>query len=354
MLITPLTLLPVNLLELVFLALAVFSMLVLWPHRRLRPVVALLGLQAALLLCNLLEENGVRFLGYLLTPLFSWVFGPAFFLTIKGLVYGPDKLPRVDALHLLPVLLALPFSGQVQWLLALGSVSQIVYLAASARLLRHYHRAVQANRADADRLALNWLLWTFVVLVALVLLDLARINAQPYFSYALNNQLYLLTKSASLLLTLWLVLRLLRQPEIFSELAAFDAQQTEPEVRADNAEAAPVFRQIADLIGQQQLYRQPRLALNDVAELTGLSSKDVSWAINQGAGISFCALVNRLRVQAVCEAMAAAPEASILNLAMDAGFNAKSTFNAAFKAETGLTPSQYQKNVQKDDSGRQH
>lgn len=114
-----------------------------------------------------------------------------------------------------------------------------------------------------------------------------------------------------------------------------------------------MFEQLAALIEQQRLYRQPRLAVADLAELTGLGNKDVSWASNQGAGISFCDYINQLRLAEVKRNLEQPGRSYILEIAFAAGFNSKSTFNSLFKASTGMTPRQYQRRqVQNPDPGR--
>ena len=130
-------------------------------------------------------------------------------------------------------------------------------------------------------------------------------------------------------------------------------QSTNPDETSIN-----LFNQIDSLIGQHELFKQPRFSLRDLATASGLNEKLLSSLINQQAGKNFNDYINKLRVDAICQHLIQHPEdGKILNIAVDIGFNAKSTFNTAFKKETGLTPSQFVKqhhnNVQNHDSGRE-
>jgi len=107
-----------------------------------------------------------------------------------------------------------------------------------------------------------------------------------------------------------------------------------------------VFQELSTMIEECELYRQPRLSVTEIADLTGLSSKDISVAINRTIGMSFSRYINLKRLQKVVESFAPEQEKqqsnrSILHIAFDAGFNSKSSFNLAFKQEYGVSPSEY-------------
>lgn len=133
--------------------------------------------------------------------------------------------------------------------------------------------------------------------------------------------------------------------------------QFEPVTLPDEAEQADssdeqlaqqIFSTIDNLIINESLYRQPRLSLNDLANQTGLGSKEISWAINSTTGNNFCEYINQHRVNDVKREIEqdSLQKLSLIELAFQAGFNSKSTFNAVFKKETGLTPSQFKKQTQ--------
>lgn len=90
------------------------------------------------------------------------------------------------------------------------------------------------------------------------------------------------------------------------------------------------------------LWRDPALSLPRLAAAVGAPPNDVSQAINTAHGASFYDYVNRFRIEAAKAALAdPARTETILDLALEAGFNSKSVFNAAFKRATGLTPSAF-------------
>ena len=134
------------------------------------------------------------------------------------------------------------------------------------------------------------------------------------------------------------------EPVILSEEP--EAEQTDS---SDEQLAQQIFSTIDNLIINESLYRQPRLSLNDLANKTGLGSKEISWAINSTTGNNFCEYINQHRVNDVKREIEqdSSQKLSLIELAFQAGFNSKSTFNAVFKKETGLTPSQFKKQTLK-------
>jgi len=350
LLISPLTLLPVNVLQITIIFSSLLMAAMIWPQPRLRGLLLPLGMNSLLMLFNLLEETGISRNVMMVTPVFSLLVGPVFYLLVRQMAYAATKPQWRDGIHAMPAVLLLPLAGQVQLVLALGTTSQLIYLTVAVHLLWQYQQMLRAERSDADRMGLQWLIWLLLALVALLLTDLVRLNLQPYLPYDLRNQWYFLHSLLGFALICVLVLRASRQEDFFD---GFDSAKAATEHRPSTTEAQAVFEQLAALIEQQKLYLQPRLAVADLARLTGLGSKEVSWAINQGAGINFCDYINQLRLAEVQRQFQQADGKSILEIAFAAGFNSKSTFNTLFKAGTGLTPSQYQRQqVRNPDSGR--
>ena len=64
-------------------------------------------------------------------------------------------------------------------------------------------------------------------------------------------------------------------------------------------------------------------------------------------GKNFYTLVNDYRIEEVKRRLEDPRyrNLTILAIAYDSGFNAKSSFNTIFKEQTGMTPSEYQKQV---------
>jgi AraC-like DNA-binding protein len=96
-------------------------------------------------------------------------------------------------------------------------------------------------------------------------------------------------------------------------------------------------------LDEQPLYREPLLTVSDLAAYLQESPKSVSAAINQGMDMNFNDLINSYRVDAMVRRLRAGDhrEFTLLSLALDCGFNSKTTFNRAFKKKMGVTPRQY-------------
>ncbi len=116
------------------------------------------------------------------------------------------------------------------------------------------------------------------------------------------------------------------------------------------AEAARVRAAVA----AERPYRNPDLTLGLLADSLGVSDKVLSYVLNEGLGTAYAPYVNGLRVADAQQALAdpACAHLSVLAVGLDAGFSSKATFNRAFKAATGQTPSDVRRDAERVASGR--
>ncbi|CCH51732.1 transcriptional regulator, AraC family [Fibrisoma limi BUZ 3] len=107
-----------------------------------------------------------------------------------------------------------------------------------------------------------------------------------------------------------------------------------------------IYQEFQRLLTDEHLYKNPSLKLSDLAGRLDLTPNYLSRIINQEAKKSFNDLLNEYRVDEVKRLLTepAFQHYTLESLGREAGFNAKSTFQAVFKKVTGLTPSQYKDN----------
>lgn len=331
----------VNIVHILLAFISLFGAALLCNQQRYRALVFLLLASALLSIFNCTEEMNLTRDFHLITPSFSLVFGPLYYLFVRHLIDGNHPVSKKDCLHLLPALLSIPFTSWVQWVLLLGTVSELGYGFLAIQLLRRYRQANFEQRSDALSVQLNWVTLTLTLYIGLSLIDLPRINLQPYLPYNLRNHWYLFTQIAYFCLFCYLIFKAVRHPTLFETL---DLDLANPQKCGQaNQQAQDLFREIDRLIQDKHLHRQTRLSLQDLSKQTGLNEKDISWAINQGSGKNFCDYINRIRIEEVKQTLRSGlpQQTKILDVAFAAGFNSKSSFNAIFKREVGVSPTQF-------------
>ncbi len=100
------------------------------------------------------------------------------------------------------------------------------------------------------------------------------------------------------------------------------------------------------LMAVERAYREEAVTIGALAVRLGVPEYRLRRLINQGLGHrNFNAFLNRYRLDEVKAALAdpAQAEVPVLTLAMDAGFQSIGPFNRAFKADTGITPTEYRR-----------
>lgn len=136
----------------------------------------------------------------------------------------------------------------------------------------------------------------------------------------------------------------LKQPEIFritpNNAKEADSNRLKPE------QIRKLQKSLNYLMNEEKVYTNQDLTLKYLASRLDTSINDLSWLLNQVYHESFRDYINRYRIDAFLEEINQDKHKShtILSLALDVGFNSKSTFNRVFKSRIGKTPKEYLKN----------
>lgn len=93
----------------------------------------------------------------------------------------------------------------------------------------------------------------------------------------------------------------------------------------------------------ERLYLDANLSLPGLARHLRIAPNPISQTLNGVIGLSFFDYVNRWRIEAAKSEMAG--DKSVLEIAYDSGFNARSSFYRAFQKETGLSPVAYRQQL---------
>lgn len=225
---------------------------------------------------------------------------------------------------------------------ALGTVIGLVgYGVAGLRLLRRYRINLADQRSDDQRYAARWL--GRAIVASFVLLPV-------WAGYELWDWLNPLGYRG--LMGLYVAIA------AFALYLAIEgwrhAALPYPALIASGPDASVPGR---DWTGQGQAWAakvraerwhlDPDLSLPELARRLGTNTGHLSRAVNEGLGVNFSTFVNGLRSEEVAASLRAGATEDLLTLAHDAGFSSKASFNRAFRAAHGVSPSTYRARVSK-------
>jgi len=248
-----------------------------------------------------------------------------------------------------------------------------IYIIWSLLVLRKHAKNITSNFSYTERINLNWLKY--------VLFSLGLIWVTVIVVVTLDNILHIIPEdfaSQYIFISISIAVFLLgyfgfKQQSIYTDIPIESArvaikqharkeQQQEQEIKVDS------FRQHAKRYGKSGLkdedadlflnkllfymedekpYLDNRLSLKQLAELIDLTTNHLSQIINEKLNKNFFDFINEYRIKEVKQNLSnpKLQHYTLLAIAFQSGFNSKSSFNDIFKKNTGLTPSEYQKNL---------
>lgn len=105
-----------------------------------------------------------------------------------------------------------------------------------------------------------------------------------------------------------------------------------------------------NLMVNEQLFLQPSLSLDDIAERLHTNKTYVSKLVNNTYNLSFPELLNTLRIDYAEQYLVNHPDANQAMIAKACGFRSASSFNNIFKKITGLTPKMWLMTRERDNA----
>jgi len=115
---------------------------------------------------------------------------------------------------------------------------------------------------------------------------------------------------------------------------------------ATNAADQKLVDALLRLMADERIYRHENLTIGTLATKLGVPEYRLRRLINQRLGYrNFNTFLNNHRIEEAKAALADPTQAEVpvITIAMDAGFQSLGPFNRAFKATTGVTPSEYRR-----------
>ena len=287
-----------------------------------------------------------------LWPFTSLLIGPSIYYYLKTTFkedYSKKEvlwhllIPAIDFLFLLPSILN-DFGVAMRLPIDLGPIAsapalltcQILYYTILVHLMTKNEWQVDANIKSWTRiLVLGMKGYTFFFLSYFILVSSSFFN--PEWDYAISMMMAL-----CILVIAYMGLlqkRVFRSEPIESILAVRKYQTSSLTTGASEA----IKKRLERLLVEQQVFKENELRLDDLAAYLDISRHQLSQVINEHYHVNFFELLNRYRVDYVKKVLSdpAYDNYTIIQIAYDAGFNNKASFNTYFKREIGLTPSAY-------------
>jgi len=108
-----------------------------------------------------------------------------------------------------------------------------------------------------------------------------------------------------------------------------------------------LFDRLNLLLTEQKIYQNASLTLNQIAQNMNVNRTYLSQAVNRCAGNNFSTYINEFRIKEAVRLMSNPKwkNISIEGIALDSGFNDRSTFYRVFKKTTGFSPTDFRNNI---------
>lgn len=261
--------------------------------------------------------------------------------------------------------------GDFELLVTIAHLS--IFIVICLRLVIEHRRRLENAYSNLERISLDWLRNLLIGTMLVYVLWLAEeffsadlLEGREWLDVALASSMVILIYTMGLLG--------LRQPAIFS--TSITTSLTERQVADTGGPGEPhsntreqqaptdktvdppsrkylrsalspelasgLVDELEVLMASKCLFLDPNLSLSNLAQELSVSTNYLSQAINDQLKLNFFDYVNGYRVRHSLPLLAQSPK-TVLEIAMDSGFNSKSAFYTAFRKYQGMTPGAYRK-----------
>ena len=297
---------------------------------------------------------------------FIFLWGPTFFLFVKFAAYKNAKWTTKQLFHFIPFILIFFFllttfylAGSNrqslilstkdyyffryhQWLDIFVRVQVLFYIIKSLILLTGFKNEIKKNYSSVNQTNLRWIkfmVWGFTI---------SYLFSVPFIVYSYfhpgvySKLIYLFVILPYYCYFNIIFLKAWIQPEIFSGIC-------EPEKYRYSKLRQTEAKKIISLLNTYVIKEKPHLncdlTLKELAKEINSTPRILSQIINEHFEVNFYDYINKLRIEESKKILSDfSHNKTILEILYESGFNSKSVFNASFKKNTGMTPTQFRRN----------
>ena len=309
-------------------------------------------------------------------PLFL-LYGPLLYIYI--FVLTQNRMPKKYFLHILPfVIYIISFiplylkSGDEKIQFAeyiflsekvpvkglLMQLGRVVYIAAyvivSLVLVRTHEKKIKDNFSNIEKISLlqaKRILYLFlgVLLVALISFFLGY---RFSYSFSVSNNIigfFVGILIYALAYSTWKTNSIQTKEMVDEKLLKAKEVQNDSKSKGrtvfilSNDQLNKFKTRLEQAIEEEKVFTENELSLAELSKKIDIQPYQLSELISRVYGESFFDFINRNRIEEIKLRLldSNSDSFSLLGIAMDCGFNSKSSFNTAFKKFTGQTPSEY-------------
>jgi len=323
---------------------------------------ALIALVAFILLYNLLVSNGIFTEYYSLSvfvntivflfPTLHWLYavfllGPSKKIVFKNLSYFsafaivnvmsiPVYLKNQSAIYIYGWI----FDNNINNLIS--AIYSIIVMFYVLKLLKDYSTKIKMNFSSIEKINLNWLkaITIIIIIFDFFLILLLYLPGWLKFDSSVPNIMLIILTVSLIYIT---AIFGFRQPEIYqvNDLPADTVKYKTSGLSEEKA--IEIEQKLNEFFKDNKPFLDDNLNINDLSDRLNITPAYLSQVLNERLGINFYTLINKYRIEEA-KKLIIDHEYSNMKLeviAYEVGFNSKSTFNAAFKKFTGMTPSQF-------------
>lgn len=288
---------------------------------------------------------------------FILLLGPLLWWYVRSTISSDFRWHRKAGWHLLPAAIAFlyytvlsfsPETVQQHFMLSpfevrFSHLEQLVALGLGfgyGRYSFHYFRNWQTEHSEKATMLVTWL-QRFFIGVGIVFAGWSVLLLLNFWLYDLGvatvtyNPLWILIAG----FLLWLSVEVAVKPRFFL-VNNFSKVPAGAGTVVNDSELLDHQRKLEQHFSDYQPYLDPELNLEKLASDLDLNPRYLSMLLNQVVGKSFYEFINHYRIEEVKRLLLDPDHQHLTIEAMGkkAGFKSKSTFNAAFKKQTGMTP----------------
>lgn len=305
---------------------------------------------------------------YFMSTCFSFLYGPLMYFYFKRITLE-YKFTKADLLHLIPTILFLIYllpiyslpanekltimlqraskdfsvnSNPIPVLVALKLTSLIIY--------GYYIRKLYLKSRVSKKISEKNIIWQRNIYTIHILYIFTYtiygilISNNMYSGIIYHSQIFLMA-----IMVLYVGYSAYIQPSVFSGVYSSNNKlifKYEKSGLTDSL-SSELKNSVLFLFNQQKIYKEHDISLQIISNHLNTTRHNTSQVINEHFGMNFHELVNTYRIQEAKKILNTDfhKNLNIIDIAYEVGYNNKVTFNKAFKKDTKVTPSEYQRNI---------